>query len=117
MTRVKISGVFIKSLQPEKFTVERYNLTKSGRVASGKMMMDLIAKKRRLDLEYEVISGADFEKILSLIDGTKMFFTVEWEDYTGWNSAVCYAGAIPNTHYRGNSGYYYKGVKFALIEQ
>lgn len=117
MTRVKISGVEIKQVPNEGFSMERYNLTKSGRVASGKMTMDLIAKKRRLDLTYDVLSGAEFQQILNLIDGDKMFFNVEWKDHSGWHAATCYAGAIPNTHFRGNSGYYYKGVKFALIEQ
>lgn len=117
MPRVKINGVEIKPLLPENLAVERYNLTKSGRVASGKMVMDIIAKKRRLELNYPVLSGTEFQQILDLIDGYDPFFTVEWLDHGGWHSAVCYAGAIPQTFYRGNMGYYYKDIKFALIEQ
>lgn len=117
MTRIKIDGVEIKQVSPEKLNVERYNLTKSGRVASGKMMIDLIAKKRKLNITYDIISGSEFQQILNLIDGTDMFFNVEWEDHAGWQSAICYAGAIPSTNFREQMGYYYKNVSFALIEQ
>lgn len=112
---IKINGTAIKT--PHELTVERYNLTKSGRVASGKMTMDLVAKKRKLNLSYEVISGEDFQQILDLIDTEEMFFTVEWLDHKGWQKATCYVGAIPNTYFRRNQGWYYKNVKFALIEQ
>ena len=43
--KLKINCTTIKT--PNKFDYEAYNLTKSGRVASGEMTMDLIAKKRK----------------------------------------------------------------------
>lgn len=115
MATLKINGVSIK--EPSSLKIERYNLTKAGRVSSGKMTLELVAKKRKFFLEYEAISGAELKKILDLIDGTQMFFTVEYEDYDGWKSAVCYAGAIPTEYFRKNMGWYWKGVNFDLIEQ
>lgn len=112
---IKIDGVQIK--EPTKLKIERYNLTKSGRVASGDMTMDLVKKKKKLFLEYEVISGVELKQILDLIDGTKMFFTVEYEDYDGIKSMTCYTGAIPSEYFRKTLGWYWKGVNFDLIER
>lgn len=112
---IKIDGVQIKT--PSDTEIERYNLTKSGRVANGSMTMELVAKKRKLLLTYEVLSGAEMKQILDLIDTNKMFFTVEWEDYDGWKSMTAYVGAIPSKYFRRRMGWYWKNVNFSLIER
>jgi len=98
--------------------VERFNLTKAGRTSSGLMTMELIAKKRKLTFTYEVISGKDLDSILSLIDSSKMFFPVEYPDVDGKQHTItAYAGSIPYEHFRRDSGEYWRGVSFSLIEQ
>ena len=118
-TVIKINGTPIKN--PTEFKIERYNLTKSGRVASGLMTMELVAKKRKFFLKYEVISGNDFQNILNLIDGNEMFFQFEYEEHGVIKTATCYAGAIPSVKYRAEKGsssdWYWKGVDFDIIEQ
>lgn len=112
---IKINGVQIK--EPRKLSKERYNLTKSGRVASGLMTMDLVAKKKKLFLTYEVISGADLTTILDLIDTDEMFFEVQYDDHLGVHTMECYVGLIPQEYFRREQGWYYKNVEFNLIER
>ena len=112
---IKINGVQIK--EPTTKVLDSYNLTKSGRVSSGKMTMELVAKKRTLQLSYEVIHGDELELILSLIDGNAMFFTVEYDDSDGMKSMIAYSGAIKREYFRKHMGWYWKGVEFQLIEQ
>ena len=74
---ITISGTAIPT--PQEFHIERYNLTKAGRVATGEMKMDLIAKKRKFLLRYRVLSGTQLNAILDLIDGPGIvFFTVSY---------------------------------------
>lgn len=114
-TVLKINGTNIK--QPRDFTVESFNLTKSGRVASGTMKMELIAKKRKFGFAYDVLSGVQLDVILSLIDGTAMFFTLEYEDNGVVKSAMVYAGAVKKKRFRTDGVWYRKDVAFDLIEQ
>lgn len=111
----KIDGVQIKA--PSTFKIERFNLTKSGRVASGKMTMELVAKKRKFYLTYEVISGPMKKQILDLIDSDKMFFTFEYPEDGEQKTATVYAGAIPSERFRTDGVWYWKGFRFDLIEQ
>lgn len=81
------------------------------------MRMDLIAKKRKLMLEYEIISASDMNTILRLIDTNQMFFNVEYEVPEGKGSMICYVGEIPSDYFRRRSGWYWRNVSFSLIEQ
>lgn len=112
---IRINGVKIKT--PKDAILRRYNLTKSGRVASGLMKMDLVAKKRKLEISYEIISGKDMQTILDLIDGNNMFFEVSYETPQGSGIMTCYVGEIPTKYYRRKSGWYWTDVQFSLIEQ
>ncbi|MNB69320.1 hypothetical protein D3C75_158480 [compost metagenome] len=114
---LKINGGDVKV--PSDFGYEYYNLTKSGRVASGRMTMDIIAQKRKFSFSYEVMSGAEMAKLKQLIFNPNVpFFSLEYDDESGTNVAIVYSGAIKATRFRvGEMGWYYKGVTFDLIEQ
>jgi hypothetical protein len=118
---IKINGTQIKT--PNDLDLEHYNITKSGRVASGDMTMELIAKKAKLNLSYKLLKGADLITIRNLIDGTAMFFDVTYYDNSGvQNTIVCYSGAIKYKKFRAshldvNNGWYWKNVEFSLIER
>lgn len=112
---VKIDGVQIKN--PTDWDVEEYKLTKAGRVASGKMTMDVIAKKRKFNLSYKVLSGTDLEKIRNILYGDKSFFTLEYEDNGQLRSAIVYVGAIKRKRFRTDGKWYWTDVEFSLIEQ
>ena len=112
---VKINGTTIKT--PHSLDIEKYKLTKASRVASGKMHMDLIAKKRKFNFEYEVLKGSELDKIVDILDSSAIFFTLEYQENGVTKTATVYAGAIHASKFRTNSGWYWKKVRFSLIEQ
>lgn len=114
---IRVNGVKIK--QPNKPKLSSYNLTKSGRTSSGSMTMDLVAKKRKLFLAYEVLSGKELEFIMDLIDGDDMFFNVEYNENGREKSMTAYVGEVSRTVERHDrlGGYYWSGVSFNFIEQ
>lgn len=104
--------------QPHDLDISRFNITKSGRTANGKMTMDLIAKKRKFKFQYTVLSGKDYQNILDVIDTNNMFFTLVYLENGIQKSAVVYVGEISAKKFRtGTNGWYWKNVNFDLIEQ
>jgi hypothetical protein len=115
LPHIKVNGIATKN--PTELKISSYNLTKSGRVASGKMSMEIIAKKWKLELSYEIISAAEMQNILSLIDNGNPFFQVEFLYEGSYKTITAYSGAIDRERFRTTSGWYWRGVKFDLIEQ
>lgn len=110
-----INGTVIKT--PNGFTIKRYNLTKSGRVSSGKMTMEIIAQKREFNLEYAVMNGTELDNILNLIFNPAVpFFTLGYTENGVAKTAKCYSGAIPSNLLRSDI-WIWTDVKFSLIEQ
>lgn len=103
--------------KPAEFTIERYNLTKSGRLASGLMAMDLIAKKRKFLFRYPGIGGRELDNILNLIDSNEMFFTLSYWENNVLKYATCYAGSIPSRVHIRDGRWVWKEVNFDLIER
>lgn len=111
-----IDGEVIK--KPTAFGIERYNLTKSGRVASGRMTMDIIAQKIKFTFSYDVLSGPDLDQILRLIyNPARPFFEVTHEENGRIEKHMCYSGAPKYTKFRTDGQWYWKNVTFDLIEQ
>lgn len=113
-----INGVQIKT--PHGFDISRYNLTKSGRVGSGDMTMDLIAKKKKFGFTYDALDGPELKAILALIfDSPACFFELTYPDETGdAQTKTVYVGEIPSKHVRGRGKYtIWKDVTFSLIER
>lgn len=83
--------------------------------------MDLVAKKRKFEFVYDVISAKDMEKILDIIDGTAMFFTLRYTENNKVKSAKVYVGEIGSDRFRTNDPvskmWYWKNFTFNLIEQ
>lgn len=112
---IKLGGTTVKT--PKDFTIANYNITKAGRVASGKMVMDLIAKKRKFNFIYDILAGDDLDAILAVIDSTVLFFTLEYVDNGTAGTATVYVGQVTKTQFRTDGKWYWKDVKFDLIEQ
>jgi hypothetical protein len=115
LPHIKVNGVAIKN--PTDLDIDSYNLTKSGRVASGLMTMEIIAQKWKLECKYDVLSAADMQNIRNLIDAGIPFFQVEFLYEGSYRTIKAYAGAINRKRFRTSSGWYWKDVGFALIEQ
>lgn len=116
---ITIDGTQIKT--PKDFKISKFNLTKAGRVSSGKMKIKLVAKKTKLFLKYDAITGVDLETILNLIDGTDVLFSINYYDKRGTSlTKTFYAGEIPATlHRRGmnDDDDVWKDVEIHFIEQ
>lgn len=113
-----IGGVTVKT--PHEMPIEKYNLTKSGRVTSGKMTMELVAQKRKLACKYNAIRENDLQVILNKVyDPANMFFSVTYDDAGGSHTMTCYAGAIKGEPFRKDTDevWIWKDVEVALIEQ
>jgi len=110
-----LNGTPIKT--PTSFNISRFKLSKAERVASGKMVMDIVARKRKFSLSYTVLSGADLKTILDILDTDTAFFAFTYTDEDGAaKSATVYPGAIAQDKFR-STPWYWKNVKFDLIEQ
>ena len=113
---ITVNGVAIKI--PSGCSIEKYNITKSGRVANGSMVMDLIAQKAKLNLSYDVIGGPDLVAMQNIIYSTSMFFTVNYNDYDGeLQTKTMYCGDIKYDRFRTDGIWYWKNFKVDLIEQ
>lgn len=113
----KFNGASVKN--PTTFKIERYNVTTLTRLASAKMVGDLVAKKRKFFFTYEAISSSDMNAILEAIwDSAGIFFPLEYQENGVVKTATVYTGAIPTELHSAASGQWiWKNVSFDLIEQ
>ena len=113
---LKIAGVTVKT--PNELKVGRFDLTKSNRTASGKMMMELIATKRRVDVVWKMLPDNDLKLIVDTITANKPFFSLEYPDAGGSKTMTCYAGDIVTSlWYTKNGVRYWEEVSIGFIEQ
>jgi len=113
---LKIAGVTVKT--PSELKVGRFDITKSNRAASGKMMMELIATKRRVDCVWKMVSDSELQTIIDTITANKPFFALEYPDAGGQMTMTCYAGDIVTSlWYTKNGVRYWEDVSIGFIEQ
>lgn len=112
---IKLNGVKIKT--PFPFKTSTYNLTKAGRAASGKMKMDIVAKKRKFFFNYDVIDADELKVIMDIIDGSQAFIEIEYYENNVKKSATVYVGEMPKELHRTGNLWYYRNFTFNLIEQ
>lgn len=103
---------------PIEFSIEKYRLTKAGRVASGLMMIDSIARKRKFIMVWDVISGTELDILLNIIDNdSDVFFTLSYVENGTTKTAECYSGAISAKQFRTDGVWYWEDVSVNLIER
>jgi hypothetical protein len=113
---LKIAGVSVKA--PADLKLGRFDLTKSGRTASGKMMMDLIATKRRVDVVWKMLTDSELQTIIDTITANKPFFSLEYPDAGGTKTMTCYAGDIVTSLWHTKNGIrYWEEISIPFIEQ
>lgn len=110
---LKVNGTVIPS--PTSFQPAHYKITKSTRLSNGSMSMELIAKKKKFVLKYDVITAAELNSILNLADTNFMFFAFEHNDRGFVETHVCYCGDIPYELIA--AGKYFKNFQIDFIEQ
>ena len=113
---LKIAGVTVKT--PNELKIGRFDLTKSNRTASGKMTMELIAIKRRVDCVWRMLPDNDLKLIVDTITDNKPFFSLEYPDVGGQMTMTCYAGDIITSLWHTKNGVrYWEEVSIGFIEQ
>lgn len=113
----EINGIPIKN--PTSFRIERYKVSDLTRLASAKMVGDLVARKRKFLFGYEVLESYNLDLILKAVwDAPGMFFTLKYIENGVTKTATVYPGAIPTELHRGDGAVWvWKNVNFDLIEQ
>ena len=114
---VLINGTQIKT--PTELKVGVFRLTKSERLTSGKMAMEVIAIKRRIDMQWSIIADADLQQLMNILD-SGVFYTVTYPDPKNGETATitAYVGDINQAAWQKIAGTrYWKDVSLALIEQ
>ena len=115
---ITLAGQTIKQPKPGDFGIEKYKLTQAGRTIDGTMHMDLVAKKKKFTLKYDILKGADLKTIADIVDGDTMFFAITYYDNNGTaQSKTVYSGALKYTNNRSNQGWYWTDIQVDLIEQ
>lgn len=95
-----------------------FDISKSERTASGKMVMEIIASKLRVDVTLKMIKDADLQAVISAISEGKPFFQITFP-YAGANKTItCYSGDILTSLWHTKNGVrYWEEVTLAFIEQ
>ncbi|MGI6691156.1 MAG: DUF6711 family protein [Christensenellales bacterium] len=114
---INVNGVKIKT--PQKLSVGIYDVSKSAdRNAEGTILIDRVAVKRKLEMEWGALTNAEISALLSAV--TSVFFSVTYPDpQTGGSKTItCYVGdrSIPMLMYRGGVPMW-EGLKMNFIEQ
>ena len=113
---IKIAGVSVKA--PTDLKIGRFDITKSSRTASGKMVMDIIATKRRVDVVWKMLPDDELQKIIDTIAANKPFFYLTYPDTGGSKTMTCYAGDIVTSLWHTKNGVrYWEEVSIGFIEQ
>ena len=113
---LKIAGTTVKA--PSDLKVGRYDISKSERTASGKMVMEIIATKRRVDVVWKMLPDSELQKIINAITANKPFFSLEYPDAGGTKTMTCYSGDIITSLWHTKNGVrYWEEVSIGFIEQ
>lgn len=101
-----------------KWSIMSIQSADSGRVESGKMTATLVAKKRKLEIEYANLTPADASAILAIVCGD-MFFDVTYYDVLNaqQETRTFYVGDRSADWYNYNIDRGIENLKFNLIEQ
>ena len=114
---ISINSVAITT--PQKCSVGIYDVSKTAdRNAQGDILIDRVAVKRKLEMEWGALSNSAISAILSAV--TDVFFTVAYPDpLTGASKTItCYVGDRTAPMLRYTSGTpYWEGLKMNFIEK
>lgn len=113
---LNVNGVDIKN--PSTLTYDYYSLSKSGRLASGKMTMDIIAHKRKFECAYTNMSTTEWNTMMAAVfDANTPFYTLHYYKDNVWTDCTVYTGDISKDLARWGGQWYYTNIKIDFIEQ
>jgi hypothetical protein len=114
---ISVNGTPIAT--PQRCSVGVYDVSKTAdRNAQGDILIDRVAVKRKLEMEWGALSNSAISAILSAV--TDVFFTVAYPDpQTGASKTItCYVGdrTAPMLKYTSGTPYW-EGLKMNFIER
>lgn len=117
MATIRIAGVEVS--RPAEVRVGRFDLTKSNRSASGRMVMEVVrAGIRRVDVTWRMLSDSDLRTILDVIAANKPFMQVEYPDAGRQETMIAYTGDIIYSAWHTRGGVrYWEEITIPFIEQ
>lgn len=114
---ITVNGITIKT--PQTLAVGIYDVAKNAdRNAEGTILIDRVAVKRKLEMEWPALTNAEMSTLLSAV--TDVFFSVTYLDpQTGANKTItCYVGDRTAPMLMLRSGVpLWEGLKMNFIEQ
>lgn len=113
---IKVNGIVIAT--PDDFRVSINDIVKAERNTNGTMVIDLIATKRKLELNWTYLSSAELAALLASV--AEILFEVSYPDpQTGAERTGTFYKGDRNSEglmYK-NGSMVWKGLKFNMIER
>jgi predicted molibdopterin-dependent oxidoreductase YjgC len=116
MSLVTIGSVVLPT--PSELNVGIQNISKAERNARGTMIIERIATKRKLELQWKYLTPSQLSTVLNAVD--PVFFSVTYQDpqTNASRTATFYSGDRTLGMFDFQNGVpRYKDVKFSLIER
>lgn len=112
---IKINGIALPA--PTKYDVGIQNIVKGGRVTTGEMVFDIIAVKRKIELDLTMLTSDEIKQVLNLVSSA--YFEVEYQDpQEGVKIGEFYSGDRKTTGLMYVNGRMeWKGLAFNVIER
>lgn len=115
MSYLKINGAEMPAPLPYTAMISDLDSDKSSRNTKGRLYRDRIATKRKLELEWGILTDEECKKILNAVEPKEV--TVEFYDaQKGTITCTMYAGDRSPQILQTSSGVFWTGLKFNLIE-
>lgn len=115
MSYLKINGVEMPAPLPYEVIVSDQDSDKSARNANARMYRDRIAVKRKIQLEWGILTQAECSKILKAVSPVEV--TVEFLDpKEGTIICTMYAGDRTASRIDTSWGVLWRDLKFNLVE-
>lgn len=117
MADIIIAGIQVA--RPAEVKVGRFDLTKSNRTASGRMVMEVVrADIRRVDVVWRYMPDSELQKLLDVLAANKPFFELQYPDVGGQQTMTAYVGDVNTSLWHTVGGVrYWSEVSTSFIEQ
>lgn len=116
MAEITVGGVDLPSPTGIRSADEVIWSEDAGRSASGKMLGDVVAEKKTLDITWEMLTETQAALIKNKL--ASGFFSITFRDYGSSITITSYRSTIQKEHlgYVGNV-YYYRSITVSIIQQ
>ena len=101
---------------PQTFNVSSFDIKRESRLASGRLVVDVVATKKSFSLTWVDLTGTEMDSLLNLLYANT-FLDYTYPDETGSDTATVTKGDVPRELWVNYDGKRYRGIQVELIEQ